>query len=299
MIKRKYVPDVNNPFGYVYLTFNPFSRKWYCGSHICSFFSKNYKGSGVILRKAFEKYGWDNFVTFPIEWVTNDIDNPKIVLRNLETRYLKSFDVLGKNSKRFYNIKDIATGWGLKGEFHPMYGKHHTDETKRKQSIKLRNRKFRPRTEEEKQKQREKMLGRTLSIEHRRKISESLRNSKKFKEAMKLNGKKVTFNNLLREYGPAHNRLNCICDGVEYSGQFAVIEHYNLPQKNIAKKFRSIYYPTMWANGISKTSHYKERNSTYISQGWQEKFIKYMKEHNDKLVNPFTNESIELSNIIL
>lgn len=48
-------------YGYIYETVNLVNGRKYIGQHTSSVFDSNYKGSGKLLRQAFEKYGWDNF----------------------------------------------------------------------------------------------------------------------------------------------------------------------------------------------------------------------------------------------
>ena len=55
-------------YGYIYLTTNLINGKIYVGQHACNHFDEKYKGSGVILRKAFVKYGWENFKCEILEW---------------------------------------------------------------------------------------------------------------------------------------------------------------------------------------------------------------------------------------
>lgn len=57
-----------NNYGYVYLTTNLINGKRYIGQHKSKQFDKRYKGSGSIVRKAFDKYGIDNFSTIILEW---------------------------------------------------------------------------------------------------------------------------------------------------------------------------------------------------------------------------------------
>ena len=48
-------------YGYIYKTTNLINGKIYIGQHKSNLFDSQYKGSGVILRKAFAKYGKENF----------------------------------------------------------------------------------------------------------------------------------------------------------------------------------------------------------------------------------------------
>ena len=48
-------------YGYIYKTTNLINGKIYIGKKTKSEFDPNYKGSGKVLKLAFEKYGWENF----------------------------------------------------------------------------------------------------------------------------------------------------------------------------------------------------------------------------------------------
>ena len=48
-------------YGYIYETTNTVNNKTYIGQHKSTQFDANYKGSGVLLTRAFDKYGRDNF----------------------------------------------------------------------------------------------------------------------------------------------------------------------------------------------------------------------------------------------
>lgn len=48
-------------YGYIYLTTNLVNGMMYIGQHRASEFTESYKGSGDKIKKAFKKFGWDNF----------------------------------------------------------------------------------------------------------------------------------------------------------------------------------------------------------------------------------------------
>lgn len=100
-------------YGYIYLTENLINGKCYIGQHRATEFDESYKGSGVQLKKAFKKYGKDNFIVTAIEWCENEEQ-----LNNREDYWIEKCDA--SNSKYFYNICTGAYG-------HPM-----TEEIKRK-----------------------------------------------------------------------------------------------------------------------------------------------------------------------
>ena len=141
--------------GFVYLWENTENKKMYIGSHLGNV-NDGYVGSGVYFKRAFEKKP-ENFKR-TIIYTGNKF-------RDIETFILKSVDAA--NSDRFYNLKnDAVGGWShcqskeikekrgkalseakigiappcasrdKKGTKNPMYGKNHSDITKRKISDK-------------------------------------------------------------------------------------------------------------------------------------------------------------------
>ena len=92
--------------------------------------NKIYFGQGKIIKAAIKKYGRENFFRINIyEGLTKISANFK---EKFWIKYFNSDDpVIG------YNISPGGEGgnvWGVK-ENHPMYGKHHSDETKIKMSL--------------------------------------------------------------------------------------------------------------------------------------------------------------------
>ena len=55
-------------YGYIYKTTNLVNGKIYIGQHKSQVFDKEYHGSGKLIRRAFEKYGIDNFKTELLKW---------------------------------------------------------------------------------------------------------------------------------------------------------------------------------------------------------------------------------------
>ena len=60
---------MSNAIGYIYLTENIVNGKCYIGKRLKPKFNPKYHGSGKVLMKAINKYGKENFITQPIEWV--------------------------------------------------------------------------------------------------------------------------------------------------------------------------------------------------------------------------------------
>lgn len=123
-------PNKNLPYGYIYLTTNLINGKQYIGQHKSSKFHSSYKGSGKILKQAIEKYGKENFSTKVLEWCFNRDE-----LAEREKYWIAFYDATNNNN--WYNITAGGYGVQLYGESNHMYGKHHTEETKKKISEKL------------------------------------------------------------------------------------------------------------------------------------------------------------------
>lgn len=137
-------------YGYIYLTTNLINQMMYIGQHKSSIFTE-YKGSGKYLKKALNKYGWDNFKVELLEECSSQEE-----LNDREKFWIKEYrDKYGYS--RMYNLSDGGEGSNLSGENNPMYGRTHTDSTKKKISEAMKGNQI--------------WLGRSHSSESRRKIS--------------------------------------------------------------------------------------------------------------------------------
>lgn len=117
-------------YGYVYITENLINNKKYIGQHKSDVFDMNYKGSGKILKRAFKKYGKENFKTSILEKC-----NTQKELDEKEIYWITYYNA--DQSDDFYNIcKGGSTGRAMQGKNNPMFGKHHSDITKKKISQK-------------------------------------------------------------------------------------------------------------------------------------------------------------------
>lgn len=130
---------------YIYRITNKVNGKTYIGQHKYKKLNDSYMGSGIILHKAFEKYGKENF--------TKEILYSRIqyqeTANSMEKFAIAKERALGKAE---YNIANGGQG----GDFldvNPNIGKHHSEETKIKIS--------------------EGNKGKVLSDETKRKISEA------------------------------------------------------------------------------------------------------------------------------
>ncbi len=98
-------------FGYIYKTTNLINGKMYIGKHECQKFDfEKYKGSGILLTKAFKKYGKQNFKCELLK----SINNVPTICESLEelnasekyyTEYYKCVE-----SENFYNLKEGGDG---------------------------------------------------------------------------------------------------------------------------------------------------------------------------------------------
>ena len=83
---------------YTYCTINPFNGKLYIGFHKHNGFDSNYKGSGKLIRRAFEKYGWDNFKCYMIK-AFDDLQEAYDHECYLIEKYRAAYD------PKFYNLQ--------------------------------------------------------------------------------------------------------------------------------------------------------------------------------------------------
>ena len=209
IIPRLMSPNVENPYGYIYITTNLINNKKYVGKHSRPEFDVHYLGSGKILRTAISKYGKENFICEIIDWSQSPEE-----LNQKEKFWI---NLLEANTDRdfWYNICDGGNGgpimWGnnnpnygnhaslseehkrkirentprFSGKEHPLYGKHYvmSEDTKRKISISTQVRKISNKTKE--------VVGsryrnKNLSEEHKKNISmASKRNWDEFDEDTK------------------------------------------------------------------------------------------------------------------
>ena len=136
---------------YTYMVTNNKNGKVYVGSHSWKGegLDPNYYGSGKIIKQAVEKYGKENFQV-EVLYYYDTVEE----CRADEERILTEYNV--RDCIHSYNIKNAAVGMtseDMTGEKHPLYGKHHTDETRQKMS--------------------QAHKGKTLSADTKRKMSEA------------------------------------------------------------------------------------------------------------------------------
>ena len=144
---------------YIYLTTNLINGKKYIGQHYGEL-NDSYLGSGNTFKKALDKYGKSNFKKEILE-ICDGYDNMNLAERkwinfynavqdenfyNIASGGFNSNPVAGmskeadiirrqKLSKASKGEKNYFYGKHLYGKEHPMYGKHHTEESKQKMSL--------------------------------------------------------------------------------------------------------------------------------------------------------------------
>ena len=129
---------------FIYLTTNLINNKKYIGKHYGEL-NDDYLGSGKILQWAIQKYGKNNFTREILHISKNKEEN-----NEWEKIFIEKYNA--QKDKNFYNIAPGGDGGDLfhilpldkqkeirdnqsirsQGKNNPMYGKHHSEETKQK-----------------------------------------------------------------------------------------------------------------------------------------------------------------------
>lgn len=160
-------PVVSGMYGYVYLIVNKINGKTYVGQRkstkACS--SDKYMGSGKHLKCAQKKYGIENFEKFLIQYC-----NSKEELDKQEIFWIAEYKNRGKAE---YNICAGGRGGCGIGEEHYNYGKHLSEETKRKISEANKGKKLGPYSKERVEKAASAHRGKKVSEEGRKHIAEA------------------------------------------------------------------------------------------------------------------------------
>ena len=160
-------------YNYIYLITNQINGKIYIGKHSTNNLDDGNMGSGVVIFKAKQKYGIENFSKDYLAFCDTEE-----TLNYLEKFYIKKY----KAKEVGYNLTDGGDG---------ALGRKHTEEAKQKISKSLKGRKQYEMTEEIQQKQSishkgriSPMKGKHQSEESRQKISGTLK-GKTFSEEHK------------------------------------------------------------------------------------------------------------------
>jgi len=112
---------------FIYKTTNLINNKIYIGKSTKT--NRHYLGSGKIILRAIKKYGKENFKREVIE---DNIENTNI-LNQREIYWIDFYD--SRNPIVGYNITKGGSGTNLCGEKNGMFGKNHTEESKRLMSL--------------------------------------------------------------------------------------------------------------------------------------------------------------------
>lgn len=100
-----WTPNVSEPYGYVYVTYNRVEDKYYCGKHKSSTFDTSYYGSGVLLKKAMGTQPIEDFVCVPIDWADSAKD-----LHEKEIYWIKYYNAV--NDPKWYNLIEDSDNYG-------------------------------------------------------------------------------------------------------------------------------------------------------------------------------------------
>lgn len=139
--------NIKEYYGFIYITTCKVNGKKYIGQKKFNRGWKNYLGSGTVLKRAIKLYGKDNF-----ERVIIDKAKDEKELNLKEIFWINFFDAV--NSKEYYNIHEGGSGGNTfegktegekeifrqkmkilsQGRNNGMYGKHHSEESKKRMS---------------------------------------------------------------------------------------------------------------------------------------------------------------------
>lgn len=201
-------------YGYIYETTNLVNGKKYIGKHKSTKFDDGYFGSGIALKKAIKKYGEQNFKVIILEEINSN--QKELDLR--EMYYIKKFNAVkdakyynrsyGGENEGWYGVNKALKENGyplemkrkrsqlIKGNKHPMYGKHHKEESIQKM---IRAKIGKKLTEEQKNKISKSLKGKNspwygkhLTEETRRKLSMAQKKRNLSKERNPFYGKHHT-----------------------------------------------------------------------------------------------------------
>ena len=121
--------EINNPFGFIYITTNLVNGKRYIGQRKFSDGWTTYLGSGKRFKKSLKKYGRKNFVRSIV-----DIGYSREELNSKEMNLIKFLNAV--DSRDFYNISEGGEIKGASGENAYWYNKNLPKEMIEKANLK-------------------------------------------------------------------------------------------------------------------------------------------------------------------
>lgn len=242
-------------YGYIYLTTNIVNNKRYIGQHRSKTFDKNYIGSGVLLLKAVEKYGRENFTTILLEECSTDKE-----LNEREVYHIAKYDAT--NSDDFYNI---ARG----GEGHTCEpwnkGKKGVQRTTQKQLDALKAGRELPASNKLKQQLSERRRGIIVSEETRKKLREKAKS-----QQVRLTGRvwiygasTDTYKRVKPEELDSFLNEGWICQGPKQNRSAESIDKY----KNASLGRRHIH------KGTQNKNVRADEYASYIADGWEDGYV--------------------------
>lgn len=116
-------------FKYLYKTTNLVNGKIYIGVHCTDYLDDGYIGSGLIIKRAIQKYGKENFKKEILEW----FDNANSLYQR--ERELVTEEFVNRDDN--YNLGLGGKNQIYYGEDNPFYGKSHNKETIERMKVKL------------------------------------------------------------------------------------------------------------------------------------------------------------------
>lgn len=153
---------------YIYLITNKVNGKQYVGQHHYDGegMDASYKGSGVLLKQAYKKYGVENFTMEVIEYCSD------ASLDYLEVKYISDYNTKTPNG---YNLTD--GGGGCKGKTYTLEQKENMKKAQNRPEVKAKKSEWatgRVQSEDAKKKMSDKAKERYKNPEKRKEIAEHL-----------------------------------------------------------------------------------------------------------------------------
>ena len=145
-------------YGYIYLTRNKVTGRIYVGQKKSNIFlGEKYLGSGRALKQAIQYYGKESFSVELLE----EIDTEEL-MDEREIYWISFYKATDRNIG--YNISEGGNvNRTFVGENNPFYNKKHSEETRKRWSLVRKGKKYRKRTDSEKDHIRQVMKGRKVT----------------------------------------------------------------------------------------------------------------------------------------